>query len=905
MDQSALLATARTEFLRHFSESTQKVFPHCVEELFIKADASYSSLEQGRLLDARSVLIEKNALINDQLQRNLDALLTRSFRTTYDTFRPKAMFSTESLTLMDPAAFEGDLRLEEITNHFRREAEEQLRDLNIRIALIFEQDKTSERENPFRPYLFSRSIATTFEGLGLNPELTVALVVQFSNTFAKFVPYIYAVVNEYFAKNGVAAQLQLKVRKGGDNPAYSSMDAGGAVAMSESEGDPMDRTMPPQMHSHFANQTYPQHIGGQTSHPTGVHGTHGTHGTQGTHGSQGAHGAYAGAGTQRGSASVDTVQNLFQRVRSSAAEMMSKAQQVHPELPISQQEQARFSEGGASPSRFGNWLASGAVLSDTLRKVLGSSAAGGSSGSGASTHSDTQNHNEQSYSNAPGSVPYEDFSSSVGMQSQSGYETVDTRGGGSSHFVPNAKLVSSIQQIQQSHTPQTGAMFDSQGAIRNLIFEERELLSQAVESVDEQMTIDVVAMLFEYILRDPDVPAEVRAQLGRLQFLVLKLALRDPSFLTEKGHPARVLVNRIGSISVGLSQSGIGVNPVTQEICRIVENLLKDETEDSEIFRVMLDEFDLFIARSLRAGDTQVEKVIEVAEQVRNRTLRFAHTTGQLGEALQNLTIDPFLKSFFETIWVYAIELADREDPKRAHRYRLLVPDLLWSIIPKQNEEERTQLLALLGVMLKTLREGLASIKCSKTDQDSVMNWLVDAHTKVMRVALSNTVTNTPSLSTIHNYFKNFFAEPKIDDFSSIKPNSFSETNKFLEEAIQELDVKVQFLDAQYVSQMPQEAATALMTEEVDVGNYDSIQERLKNGVAIEMNLGMGVSIGRLNWVDPSNASIVLTFDGQSEPSIVSVRMFKRMYDQRRIRFVENEPLFERAVHSLLATADK
>jgi hypothetical protein len=880
MEQSSLLATARNEFLRHFSEATQKVFPNCIEEFFIKADASYSSLEQGRLLDARSILIEKNALISDQLHRNLDALLTRSFRTTYDTFRPKAMFSTDSLTLMDPAAFEGDLRLEEITNHFRREAEEQLRDLNIRIALIFEQDKTSERENPFRPYLFSRCIANTFESLGLNPELTVVLVEQFSNTFAKFVPYIYDEVNNFFARNGIAAQLQLKVRKSGGESSPHLNEAGfNGEPLPHSDGNQFDRTLPPHAQSHFANQSFPQQSAGSSM--------------------RSGRDAYSNPEGQRTHVPENQVQSLFKRVRYSAAEMVNHAREVNQELQMAQNDMGHFSNGDASPSRFGNWLSSGAVLGDTLRKVFGSSIDATSAPQGL--HASMHSHSDFSSGSDDG------FPSSVGIQSQSGYETVDTsQKGGGGHFVPNPNLVSSIQQIQQTHTPHIGAMFDSQGAIRNLIFEQRELLSQAVENVDEQMTIDVVAMLFEYILRDPDVPAEVRAQLGRLQFLVLKLALRDPSFLTEKGHPARVLVNRIGSISVGLSQSGVGVNPITQEICRIVENLLKDETEDSEIFRVMLDEFDLFIARSLRAGDEQVEKVIEVAEQVRNRTLRFAHTTGQLGEALQNLTIDPFLKSFFETIWVYAIELADREDVKRAHRYRLLVPDLLWSIIPKQHEEERTQLLALLGVMLKTLREGLASIKCSKTDQDAVMNWLVDAHTKVMRVALSNTMTNTPSLSTIHNHFKNFFVEPNMEDFSSIQSNKFSETNKFLEEAIHELDIKVQFLDESFVSQMPPlQGAENLIEEKNQYSNDSSIQERLKNGVAIEMNIGMGISIGRLNWVDPAHGSLVLTFEGKQEPSIVSVRMFKRMYEQHRIRFIENEPLFERAVHSLLVTADK
>ena len=64
-----------------------------------------------------------------------------------------------------------------------------------------------------------------------------------------------------------------------------------------------------------------------------------------------------------------------------------------------------------------------------------------------------------------------------------------------------------------------------QVALRNLILN-KDALNELASNVDEQMTIDIVAMLFEFILRDTQVPAEIRAQLGRLQFLVLKVALR-------------------------------------------------------------------------------------------------------------------------------------------------------------------------------------------------------------------------------------------------------------------------------------------------------------------------------------------------------------------------------------------
>ncbi|WP_423681390.1 hypothetical protein [Undibacterium sp. WLHG33] len=48
----------------------------------------------------------------------------------------------------------------------------------------------------------------------------------------------------------------------------------------------------------------------------------------------------------------------------------------------------------------------------------------------------------------------------------------------------------------------------------------------------------------------------------------------------------------------------------------------------------------------------------------------------------------------------------------------------------------------------------------------------------------------------------------------------------------------------------------------------------------------------------------MLTLAGNEKPSLVSVRMFRRMIAHGRVRFLENEPLFERAVQALLTSAD-
>ncbi|WP_395008761.1 DUF1631 family protein [Undibacterium sp.] len=839
VDQSVLLTNARVEFMRSFTEAMQRTIPRCIEDCFVKADDTYSSLEQGRLLDARTVLVERGTRIVEQMTDGMEHLLARSFKTTYSTYRPSANFNTESLTLIDPTAFEGGLRLEEITNQFRSEAEDQIRDLNIRIALIFEQETTNERENPFRPYLFSRCISSTVDELNVNPVLVDILVERISNNFLSFVPTIYAAVNNYLAQNGIAAQLQLKIRK---SPTVSNTSQSNVI--SEEATDSREEII------NSANTQMPM-VSTQNQ--------------------------------KRGGQIEQFFNNAMNRAANLVGAPRVSQMPLGPSLHIGTDDvgiQAKLSDShqlaasNVSNSPF-SWLNSGEVVSDAIRNFFGGSSATGVENSNPSLHIEGE----------------------TGAVSAT-HADADSANGYSSH----GHLTNSIPTFQRAYTPTGENMFDERGGLRNLILEQRKALNELTSSTNEQMTIDIVAMLFEFILRDTEVPAEIRAQLGRLQFLVLKLALKDSTLLTQKGHPARLLVNRIGSISLGLKQIDPSGVEITKEICRIVETLLQDESENPQIFTRMLDEFDAFIAHELRAGNAGTENAIEVAEQVGNRTLRFAHTSAQLHEALIGLTIDPYLQNFFETVWVYALELADREDVKRANRLRLLVPDLLWSITPKAHEEERIQLLALLPLIVSTLKEGLATIDCDPVVQESLMNWLVIAHTKSMRLHHATVDQKQVSLSAIHHHFNNFFIEPDLENFAALTNHEPSEVTKFLDAAIKELDLKVQLLDQVYIQELPKEGLDSENNTKLNA--VDLVMEQLKIGVLVEINLGGEPSQGKLNWIDPALTNLILTMEGQEQPSMLSVRMFRRMIAHGRVKFLETEPLFERAVQSLLKSAD-
>ncbi|MFC6521902.1 DUF1631 family protein [Undibacterium arcticum] len=844
----------RAEFLRGFLAVVDIMLPRSALQLFAKADASFSSAAQRQFLDARGIVLNRGAELTREMAQALEHLLNRSFQTAFSTFRPSfsAAYRGNSLALLDSAAFEDELRIDGITKRFRNEAEEPLRDLNIRIALLFEQDNIKERENPFRPYLLSRCIATAVESLHLTPGMTAILIAQLGSELESGVAELYERLNEHLARHGIAANLQLKIKKSPEQPV--SPTAGGAG--------------PAQLAA----------LGG------GAHGT-------GDRALGHADGASMAADPP--ARMVDQLLHLVRGVK--PANSAPEAGQPRDQIEV---------RPVASNAGKGGWLAGAQLVGATLRKFFDEGA--------ASMPVGMPDHPGRPYTPY---APYVPYASAAAHDPAAAFARVGTSAG-SSAGPAACGPASPIQNFLRAGTPPDAVLLNDDGEPRNLIAEQRATLNDMARNVNEQMTIDVVAMLFEFILRDQQVPAEVRAQLGRLQFLVLKIALQQPTLLTQKGHPARMMINRIGSISIGLKQVDPSGVRVTAEICRIVDALLADESESPQLFSKLLDEFDAFIAQELSASDHQVERAVQAMETTESRTLRFARTSARMAESLAGLTIDPYLHDFLTSTWVHAIERAGRTDDARAQRYQLLIPDLLWSIVPKNTEQDRAQLLALLPITLSDLREGMTLAGLELPQRQDFIDWLVDVHTHALRA----TTASAPSLSAIHEHFSRFIDDPERDVPAAVTPTKMAADREFLDEAIRELELDLLLVDQMFDAGHEQHDSAeqgagsagspgiAGLDTDIDAADLDaeeSVLAGLRSGVAIEFNLDGHWSRGRLNWISRNASNLVLSVDEHGAPSIISVRTFRRLLKNDRARFIEAAPLFERAVQSLLQTADQ
>ena len=101
--------------------------------------------------------------------------------------------------------------------------------------------------------------------------------------------------------------------------------------------------------------------------------------------------------------------------------------------------------------------------------------------------------------------------------------------------------------------------------------EKTDELKKKAETKGEKATIEIVALMFQAILAEDRIPPGIRVWFARLQMPVLRVALEDPDFLGTTTHPARLLIDRMGSCVMGFDSADVHGKPMELEIKRIVQ----------------------------------------------------------------------------------------------------------------------------------------------------------------------------------------------------------------------------------------------------------------------------------------------------------------------------------------------
>lgn len=253
-------------------------------------------------------------------------------------------------------------------------------------------------------------------------------------------------------------------------------------------------------------------------------------------------------------------------------------------------------------------------------------------------------------------------------------------------------------------------------------------LKQAAETKGEKATIEIVALMFQAILVEDRISPGIRVWFARLQMPVLRLALEDAEFLGTTTHPARLLIDRMGSCVMGFDASGVQASAMETEVKRIVQVIEQYPETGKKVYQLVFDEFQKFLSKFLtESGPAQ--KVVSVAQQVEQKETLTIQYTIEMRNTLKDLPVRDEIRSFLFKVWAEVLAVsAVGKGPQHADTltYKTTATDLVWSASAKPNRVDRARVIQELPNLLQRLRSGMDLLGMATPEQDAHIKTVSD-----------------------------------------------------------------------------------------------------------------------------------------------------------------------------------
>ena len=245
-------------------------------------------------------------------------------------------------------------------------------------------------------------------------------------------------------------------------------------------------------------------------------------------------------------------------------------------------------------------------------------------------------------------------------------------------------------------------------------------LKQASTTSSERATIEIVALMFQSILAEDRIPPAIRVWFARLQMPVLRLAISEPEFFGSLQHPARQLIDRMGSCVLGFEEVAVS-SALEAEVKRVVQVIEQYPETGRRVFELVYDEFDKFLSKFL-SQQGSAARVVSVAQQMEQKETMTIQYTIEMRKMLDGLPVREEIQEFLFKIWAEVLAMAAiKNGPQQAQTLQLkqAASDLVWAASAKPNRGDRARVIAELPRQLQRLREGMALLGLDLAAQDA------------------------------------------------------------------------------------------------------------------------------------------------------------------------------------------
>lgn len=407
-------------------------------------------------------------------------------------------------------------------------------------------------------------------------------------------------------------------------------------------------------------------------------------------------------------------------------------------------------------------------------------------------------------------------------------------------------------------------------------------LKQASTTSSERATIEIVALMFQSILAEDRIPPAIRVWFARLQMPVLRLAISEPEFFGSLQHPARQLIDRMGSCVLGFEEVTVS-SALEAEVKRVVQVIEQYPETGRRVFELVYDEFDKFLSKFL-SQQGSAARVVSVAQQIEQRETMTIQYTIEMRKMLDGLPVREEIQEFLFKIWAEVLAMAAiKNGPQQAQTLQLkqAASDLVWAASAKPNRGDRARVIAELPRQLQRLREGMALLGLDLAAQD--------AQIKIINEILSDAFMS------------------KNDAISMVQVNAMAKRLMNLEDYLSDEDVGDLPLDTESLITMI--GLDAAHTEVI--ANGGSQPTEVMRGWAKELQLGSWFSLdhnGTLSQVqfvwcsERKQLHLFVAADGRN--FLIQMRRLAAYLQAGLLVPTEDEALTVRATREALAKLD-
>ncbi len=264
------------------------------------------------------------------------------------------------------------------------------------------------------------------------------------------------------------------------------------------------------------------------------------------------------------------------------------------------------------------------------------------------------------------------------------------------------------------------------------------LKTKTINGNDKEI-INLVSMLFEFILEDSTLSAPMNVLLDCLQIPILKIALIDHNFFSQNDHPARKLLNKLAIAAMGCSGvTNSEKDPLFQKIIEVTATIINEFDADQKVFQSLLNDFTAFTEIEANRVVVIEQRTNEVEESLGNVQIAQAKISDIINSRTAGQKLPQVVLQIIQDGWsnylFYLLVKSTKPSGEWSKAINTL-DALIWSVQPKSNSKERQQLLNKIPELLNNLYIGLDAMSFKMSRLQGVFNSLELVHKGVLHPA--------------------------------------------------------------------------------------------------------------------------------------------------------------------------